>query len=35
MWEKEIENKNASDLKNPVGGLENWYNKANEYWYIN
>ncbi|KRW98924.1 hypothetical protein PPERSA_09449 [Pseudocohnilembus persalinus] len=32
MWEKEIENKNNKNVQKPIGGLQNWYGKAAQYW---
>lgn len=37
MWEMELKNKSTSEqgkVVNPVGSLENWYTKANQYWEV-
>ena len=34
MWEKEVLLKNSESIKNPIGGLNNWYGKAAEYWNV-
>jgi len=32
MWQTELNNKNEDAAKNVVGGKDEWYNKAAEYW---
>lgn len=32
MWEKELDKNNGKKVSNAIGGKDNWYNKAAEYW---
>lgn len=34
MWDVELKGKDSKTVVNPVGGVQNWYGKAADYWNV-